>query len=181
MCYICYHSTPSTVAKRLARHFTFGRSRVLTPVPSLIRCGFFSKVSSHYHIVVCLISQIRRMLGQCPTSQYLPYPFRQCDCVSPFLQPKDFQILFVNCRTSRPPQKALRPPELTQKAPQDPTVLARVPRPGLLHSCGFDHRAKNNPGRTVPKAVLINETVRIRCTSLRNESHFVSAAPCINY
>jgi hypothetical protein len=24
---------PSTVAKRLARHFTFGRSRVLTPVP----------------------------------------------------------------------------------------------------------------------------------------------------
>jgi hypothetical protein len=26
-------SQPSTVAKRLARHFTFGRSRVLTPVP----------------------------------------------------------------------------------------------------------------------------------------------------
>jgi hypothetical protein len=25
--------TPSTVAKRLARHITFGRSRVLTPVP----------------------------------------------------------------------------------------------------------------------------------------------------
>ncbi|KAH0807592.1 hypothetical protein GEV33_015199 [Tenebrio molitor] len=74
----------------------------------------------------------------------------------------NLSILFVNCRTSRPPQKALRPPELTQKAPQDPTVLARVPRPGLLHSCVFDHRAKNNPGRTVPKAVLINETVRIR-------------------
>jgi hypothetical protein len=27
------HGTPSTVAKRLARHITFGRSRVLTPVP----------------------------------------------------------------------------------------------------------------------------------------------------
>jgi hypothetical protein len=48
------------VAKSLARRFTFGRSRVLTPV----RCGFFSEVFPHHHIVVCLISQIRRMLGQ---------------------------------------------------------------------------------------------------------------------
>jgi hypothetical protein len=31
---------PSTVAKRLARHFTFGRSRVLTPVPGV---GFFQR------------------------------------------------------------------------------------------------------------------------------------------
>jgi hypothetical protein len=35
---LCFTEQPSTVAKRLARHFTFGRSRVLTPVRC---CGFF--------------------------------------------------------------------------------------------------------------------------------------------
>jgi hypothetical protein len=63
-------TTPSTVAKRLARHFTFGRSRVLTPVPP-DQVWVFSEVSPHHHIVVCLISQIRRMLGQYqPLSTY---------------------------------------------------------------------------------------------------------------
>jgi hypothetical protein len=52
------------VAKRLARHFTFGRSRLLTPVLP-------DQVSPHHHIVVCLISQISRMLGQYqPLSTY---------------------------------------------------------------------------------------------------------------
>jgi predicted nucleic acid-binding Zn ribbon protein len=41
----------------------------------MTRCGFFSKVSPHHHIVVCLISQIRRILGQYSISQYL---LRQC-------------------------------------------------------------------------------------------------------
>ncbi|KAJ3617285.1 hypothetical protein MTP99_007379 [Tenebrio molitor] len=64
------HPAPSTVAKRLARHFTFGRSRVLTPVPP-DQVWVFSEVSPHHHIVVCLISQIRRMLGQYqPLSTY---------------------------------------------------------------------------------------------------------------
>jgi hypothetical protein len=45
------------VAKHLARHFVFGRSRVLNPVPP-------DQVWVFFHIVVCLISQIRRMLGQ---------------------------------------------------------------------------------------------------------------------
>jgi hypothetical protein len=72
-------SVPSIVAKRLARHFTFGRSRVLT----LTRCGFFSEVSPHHHIVVCLISQIRRMLGQYLSvlTIFLPHPS------SPYLSP----------------------------------------------------------------------------------------------
>jgi hypothetical protein len=61
--YTKIHS-PSTVAKRLARHFTFGRSRLLTPVLP-------DQVSPHHHIVVCLISQISRMLGQYqPLSTY---------------------------------------------------------------------------------------------------------------
>jgi hypothetical protein len=62
--------TPSIVAKRLARHFTFGRSRVLTPV-SPDQVWVFSEVSPHHHIVVYLISQIRQMLGQYqPLSTY---------------------------------------------------------------------------------------------------------------
>jgi hypothetical protein len=62
---------PSIVAKRVAHHFTFGRSRVLTPVPP-DQVWFFSEVSPHHHIVVCLlIAQIRRMLGQYqPLSTY---------------------------------------------------------------------------------------------------------------
>jgi hypothetical protein len=55
------------VAKRLARHFTFGRSRVLTPVPRLTRCGFFFRgfpTPSHRGMSHIVISQIKRMLGQ---------------------------------------------------------------------------------------------------------------------
>jgi hypothetical protein len=68
---------PSTVAKRLARHFTSSRSRVLTPVPPY-QVWVFSEIFPHHHIVVCLISQIRRMLGQyqplsTPTT-FLPHP-----------------------------------------------------------------------------------------------------------
>jgi hypothetical protein len=67
---LCGGPLPSTVAKRLARHFTFGRSRVLTPVPP-DQVWVFSEVSPHHHIVVCLVSQIRRMLGQYqPLSTY---------------------------------------------------------------------------------------------------------------
>jgi hypothetical protein len=62
------------VAQRLARHFTFGRSRVLTPVPSLTRCGFFFRgfpTPSHRGMSHIVISQIRRMLGQYqPLSTY---------------------------------------------------------------------------------------------------------------
>jgi hypothetical protein len=62
----------STVAKRLARHFTFGRSRVLTPVPSdqvWVFSGF--PTPSHRGMSHIVISQIRRMLGQYqPLSTY---------------------------------------------------------------------------------------------------------------
>jgi hypothetical protein len=58
---------PSIVAKRLARHFACGRSRVLTPLqPNKV--WVFSYVSPHHHIVVCLISQIT-----VPTT-FLPHP-----------------------------------------------------------------------------------------------------------
>jgi hypothetical protein len=58
------------VAKRLARHFTFGRSRVLTPV----RCGFFSEVSPHHHIVICLISPIGECWVSISLCTFLPHP-----------------------------------------------------------------------------------------------------------
>jgi hypothetical protein len=49
-------------------------SRVLTPVlPD--QMWVFSEVSPHYHIVACLISQIRRMLGPVPPS-FCTHPHR---------------------------------------------------------------------------------------------------------
>jgi hypothetical protein len=61
---------PRTVAKRLARYFAFGRSRVLTPVPpNLVWCFFHP----HHHIVGPVLvpyPQIRRMLGQ--KTHYIP-------------------------------------------------------------------------------------------------------------
>jgi hypothetical protein len=62
------------VAKRLARYFTFGRSRVLTPVPP-DQVWVFSEVSPHHHIVVSLISQIRRMLVSINLSVPTTFPF----------------------------------------------------------------------------------------------------------
>jgi hypothetical protein len=66
------------VAKRLARHFTFGRSRVLTPVQSDQMWVFFRgfPTPSHRGMSHIVISQIRRMLGQYqPLSTYhLPHP-----------------------------------------------------------------------------------------------------------
>jgi hypothetical protein len=57
---------PSTVAKRLARHFAFGRSRVLTPVPPDLVWVFFRgfPTPSHRGMSTGLISQMRQMLGQ---------------------------------------------------------------------------------------------------------------------
>jgi hypothetical protein len=83
----CFHTSyvnhvvpkPSTVAKRLARHFTLGRSRVLTPVPP-DQVWFFFRGFPHHHILVCLISQIRRLLGQHQLLQYLPSSFRTSAC-----------------------------------------------------------------------------------------------------
>jgi hypothetical protein len=50
-----------------------GSNPVLTRC-RLTRCGLFSEVSPHHHIVVCLIAQIRRMLGQYqpPSTYHLP-------------------------------------------------------------------------------------------------------------
>jgi hypothetical protein len=60
-----------SVAKRLARHFTFARSRVLTSVPPDQVWVFFRDFPTPLDIAVCLISQIRRMLGQYqPLSTY---------------------------------------------------------------------------------------------------------------
>jgi hypothetical protein len=50
--------------ERLARHFTFARSRVLTSVPPDQVWVFFRDFPTPLDIAVCLISQIRRMLGQ---------------------------------------------------------------------------------------------------------------------
>jgi hypothetical protein len=58
------------VAKRLGHHFTFERFRVLTPVtPDQV---WVSSEALHHHVVVCLISQIRRMLSV-PTT-FFPHP-----------------------------------------------------------------------------------------------------------
>ncbi|KAH0816424.1 hypothetical protein GEV33_006367 [Tenebrio molitor] len=62
----------STVAKRLARHFTFGRSRVLTPVPPDQVWVFFKSFSTPSH---CGISHItdKANAGSVPTT-VLPHP-----------------------------------------------------------------------------------------------------------
>jgi hypothetical protein len=64
---------PSTVAKRLARHFAFGRSRVLTRVPPDLVWVFFRgfPTPSHRGMSTGRTSQIRRMLAQYqPLSTY---------------------------------------------------------------------------------------------------------------
>jgi hypothetical protein len=67
-----------TVAKRLARQFAFGRSRVLTPAQPDVLWVFFSgfPTTSHRGMSTGLISQIRQMLGKYFTPQYLPPSFR---------------------------------------------------------------------------------------------------------
>ncbi|KAJ3630141.1 hypothetical protein MTP99_011351 [Tenebrio molitor] len=55
-------SKPSAVAKRIARHFTFGRSRVLIPVPLDQQWVFFRGFPTSSHRGMSHI--IKRMLGQ---------------------------------------------------------------------------------------------------------------------
>jgi hypothetical protein len=66
---------PSTVAKRLARHFTFGRSRVLTPVPPDQVWVFFRGFPTPSHRGMSHITD-KANAGSVSTSQYLPPSFR---------------------------------------------------------------------------------------------------------
>jgi hypothetical protein len=66
---------PSTVAKRLARHFTFGRSRVLTPVPPDQVWVFFRGFPTPSHRGMSHITD-KANAGPVSTSQYLPPSFR---------------------------------------------------------------------------------------------------------
>jgi hypothetical protein len=68
-------SQPSTVAKRLARHFTFGRSRVLTPVPPDQVWVFFRGFPTPSHRGMSHITD-KANAGSVSTSQYLPPSFR---------------------------------------------------------------------------------------------------------
>ncbi|KAH0812775.1 hypothetical protein GEV33_010018 [Tenebrio molitor] len=58
-----------TVAKRLARHFAFGRSRVLTPVPPDQVWVFFRDFSTPSHRGMSHITD-KTNAGSVPTSQY---------------------------------------------------------------------------------------------------------------
>ncbi|KAH0813396.1 hypothetical protein GEV33_009395 [Tenebrio molitor] len=66
-------SPPSTVAKRLARHFKFGRSRVLTPVPPDQVWVFFRGFPTPSHRGMSNITE-KANAGSVSTSQYLPVP-----------------------------------------------------------------------------------------------------------
>jgi hypothetical protein len=66
---------PSTVAKRLARHFTFGRSRVLTPVPLDQVWVFFRGFPTPSHRGMSQITD-KANPRSVSTSQYLPPSFR---------------------------------------------------------------------------------------------------------
>jgi hypothetical protein len=68
-------TSPSTVAKRLARHFTFGRSRVLTPVPPDQVWVFFRGFPTPSHRGMSHITD-KANAGSVSTSQYLPPSFR---------------------------------------------------------------------------------------------------------
>jgi hypothetical protein len=69
---------PSTVDKRLARHFAFGRSRVLTPVPADLVWVFFQRfphiMTSWYEHESYITNKADA--GSVSTSQYLPPSFR---------------------------------------------------------------------------------------------------------
>jgi hypothetical protein len=68
---------PSTVAKRIARHFTFGRSRVLTPVPPDQVWFFFGGFPSPSHRGMSHITD-KAIAGSVSTSAvpttFLPHP-----------------------------------------------------------------------------------------------------------
>jgi hypothetical protein len=68
---------PSTVAKRLARHFTFGRSRVLTPVPPDQVWVFFRGFPTPSHRGMSHITD-KAIAGSVSTSvvptTFLPHP-----------------------------------------------------------------------------------------------------------
>jgi hypothetical protein len=66
---------PSTVAKRLARHFTSSRSKVLTPVPPYQVWVFFRGFSTPSHRGMSHITD-KANAGSVSTSQYLPPSFR---------------------------------------------------------------------------------------------------------
>jgi hypothetical protein len=67
--------SPSTLAKRLARHFTLGRSRVLTPVPPDQVWVFFRGFPKPSHRDVSH-STDKANAGSIPLSRYLPPSFR---------------------------------------------------------------------------------------------------------
>jgi hypothetical protein len=68
---------PSTVAKRLPRHFTFGRSRVLTPVPPYQEWVFFKGFPTPSHRGMSHITD-KAIAGSVSTSAvpttFLPHP-----------------------------------------------------------------------------------------------------------
>jgi hypothetical protein len=66
---------PSTVAKRLARHFIFERSRVLTPVPPDQMWVFFRGFPTPSYRGMSHITD-KANAGSVSTSQYLPPSFR---------------------------------------------------------------------------------------------------------
>ncbi|KAH0818833.1 hypothetical protein GEV33_003958 [Tenebrio molitor] len=66
---------PSTVAKRLARHFTLERSRVLTPVPPDQVWVFFRGFLTPSHRGISHMTD-KANDGSVSTSQYLPPSFR---------------------------------------------------------------------------------------------------------
>ncbi|KAJ3620036.1 hypothetical protein MTP99_004030 [Tenebrio molitor] len=69
---------PSIMAKRLARHFVLGRSRVLIPGPPDLGCGFFQGFS---HIITSWYEHRSHITdkanaGSVSTRQNLPPSFR---------------------------------------------------------------------------------------------------------
>jgi hypothetical protein len=71
----CWSCKPSTVAKRLARHFAFGRSRVLTPVRPDLVWVFFRGFPTPSHRGMFNITD-KANAGSVSTSKYLPPSFR---------------------------------------------------------------------------------------------------------
>jgi hypothetical protein len=66
-------TTPSIVAKRLARHFALGRSRVLIPGPPDL-VWVFSGVFLHHHFVIIDKATAGSVFTPQNTTTFLPHP-----------------------------------------------------------------------------------------------------------
>jgi hypothetical protein len=66
-------TTPSIVAKRLARHFALGRSRVLIPGSSVL-VWVFSGVFLHHHFVIIDKATAGSVFTPQNTTTFLPHP-----------------------------------------------------------------------------------------------------------